>query len=31
MAEIENTGLELSAFFDIAVKAMQEISDELAL
>jgi predicted hydrolase (HD superfamily) len=31
MAEIENTGLELSTFFDIAIKAMQEISDELAL
>jgi predicted hydrolase (HD superfamily) len=31
MAEIQNTGLELSAFFDIAIKAMQEISDELGL
>jgi predicted hydrolase (HD superfamily) len=31
MAEIENTGLELSVFFDIAIKAMQDISDELGL
>ena len=31
MTEIENTGLELAAFFDIAIKAMQEISDELGL
>ena len=31
MTEIENTGLELGAFFDIAIKAMQEISDELGL
>jgi predicted hydrolase (HD superfamily) len=31
MAEIENTGLELSVFFDIAIKAMQDISDELEL
>jgi putative nucleotidyltransferase with HDIG domain len=31
MAEIENTGLSLSEFFAIAVKAMQEISSELGL
>ncbi|MCK4486823.1 MAG: hypothetical protein KAU38_08695 [Desulfobacterales bacterium] len=31
IAEIENTGLELNGFFDIAIKAMQEISDELGL
>lgn len=31
MTEIENTGLELGAFFGLAVKAMQEISDELGL
>jgi predicted hydrolase (HD superfamily) len=31
MAEIENTGLELIVFFDIAIKAMQDISDELGL
>jgi putative nucleotidyltransferase with HDIG domain len=31
MAEIENTGLEQGEFFDIAIKAMQEISDELGL
>ena len=31
IAEIENTGLELNGFFDIAIKSMQEISDELGL
>ena len=31
IAEIENTGIQLSEFFDIAIKAMQEISDELGL
>ena len=31
IAEIENTGLELNGFFDIAIQAMQEISDELGL
>lgn len=31
MAEIEKTGLELSAFFHIAIEAMQGISDELCL
>lgn len=31
IAEIENTGITLAEFFDIAVKAMQEISDELGL
>ncbi|MBW1675101.1 MAG: HDIG domain-containing protein [Deltaproteobacteria bacterium] len=31
IAEIENTGVELNGFFDIAIKAMQEISDELGL
>ncbi len=31
IAEIENTGLELNGFFDIAIRYMQEISDELAL
>jgi len=31
IAEIENTGLELNGFFDIAIKAMQEIRDELGL
>jgi putative nucleotidyltransferase with HDIG domain len=31
IAEIENTGLPLDAFFDIAIKAMEGISDELGL
>jgi len=31
IAEIENTGLELNGFFDIAIRYMQEISDELGL
>lgn len=31
MLEIENAGLELGAFFGIAVQAMQGISDELGL
>jgi putative nucleotidyltransferase with HDIG domain len=31
IAEIENTGLELGAFFGIALGAMQEMSDELGL
>ncbi len=31
MAEIEDTGLMLAEFFDIAIKGMQEISDELGL
>jgi putative nucleotidyltransferase with HDIG domain len=31
IAEIENTGLPLTEFFDIAIKAMQKISDELGL
>ncbi len=31
IAEIENTGLQMAEFFDIAIKAMQEISDELGL
>lgn len=31
MAEIENTGLDLSEFFGIAIGAMQEISNELEL
>ena len=31
IAEIENTGLQLGEFFEIAIKAMQEISDELGL
>ncbi|HID30531.1 MAG TPA: HDIG domain-containing protein [Desulfobacterales bacterium] len=31
ISEIENTGLELNGFFDIAIQAMQEISDELGL
>jgi putative nucleotidyltransferase with HDIG domain len=31
MTEIENTGLPLTEFFAIAIKAMQEISDELGL
>ena len=30
IAEIENTDLQLNGFFDIAIKAMQEISDELS-
>ena len=31
MSEIEKTGIQLSEFFDIAVKAMQAISGELGL
>ncbi len=31
MAEIENTGIQLSEFFHIAITAMQGISDELGL
>ena len=31
IAEIENTGLTLDEFFDIAIKALQEISGELGL
>ena len=31
MAEIENTGLDLGEFLNIALKSMQEISDELGL
>ena len=31
MAEIEKTGLVLTDFFAIAIRAMQEISDELGL
>lgn len=31
IAEIENTGLTLAEFYDIAIRAMQEISDELGL
>ncbi len=31
IAEIENTGIQLSEFFDIAITAMQEINDELGL
>jgi predicted hydrolase (HD superfamily) len=31
MTEIEKTGMELAVFFDVAIKAMQQISDELGL
>ncbi len=31
MKEIEKTGLEMNTFFDIAIKAMQGISEELGL
>jgi putative nucleotidyltransferase with HDIG domain len=31
IAEIENTGLALGEFLDVALKSMQEISDELGL